>query len=78
MCESTLDDDRLLFSGSNKIPPQVQRQGKSLLPGQVNLRGVYGWLRGGYAVDTGMVLFELCIDYGLYSGYLRFCGRIMG
>ena len=49
MCESTLADARLLFSGSNKIPPQVQRQGKLLLPGQVNLRGLYGWLRGGYA-----------------------------
>ena len=50
MCESTLADARLLFSGFNKIPPQVQRQGKSLLPGQVNLRGLYGWLCGGCAV----------------------------
>ena len=50
MCESTLADARLLFLGFNKLPPQVQRQGKLLLPGQINLRGVYGWLCGGCAV----------------------------
>ena len=67
--ENTLADARLLFSGSNKIPPQVQRQGKSLLPGQVNLRGLYGWLCGGYAVVTGVVQFELYEIFGLYRGY---------
>lgn len=71
VCENTLADARLLFSGSNKIPPQVQRQGKLLLPGQVNLRGLYGWLCGGYAEVARMVLFELCIDCGLCGGYLR-------
>ena len=64
MCESTLADARLLFSGFNKIPPQVHRQGKSLLPGQVNLRGLYGWLCGGYAVVAGMVYFGLFDDCG--------------
>ena len=74
MCESTLDDARLLFSGSNKIPPQVQRQGKSLLPGLVNLRGLYGWLCGSYAVVTVMVLLGLFDNYGLCSGYFRLYG----
>ena len=77
MCESTLDDDRLLFSGSNKIPPQVQRQGKLLLPGQVNLRGLYGWLCGGCAVVAkklycGYTKRSGCIVvlWGLHSGFL--------
>ena len=70
MCEDTLADVRLLFSGSNKMSPQVQRQGKLLLPGQVNLRGLYGWLCGSYALVAGMVLFGLFNDYWLYSGSL--------
>ena len=51
MCENTPADARLLFSGFNKIPPQVQCQGKSLLRRQVNLRGCMGGcveLCGGY------------------------------
>ena len=47
-----------------KIPPQAQRQGKSLLPGQVNLRGFYGWLCGGCAVVT--VVF--------FGGYMMIMG----
>ena len=69
MCESTLADARLLFSGFNKIPPQVQRQGKSLLPGQVNLRGLYGWLCGGYAVVTELVISRLRVKMWLCGGY---------
>ena len=69
MCENTLADAFLLFSGSNKIPPQFQRQGKSLLPGQVNLRGLYGRLCEGYAVVTGLVLFRLYERKGVCNGF---------